>query len=181
MASIIINDNLLLRSYEVADAQELFDVINHSRRHLNPWLNWVSKTTRPEHSLEFIQRSLQQVHDQEGLALGIFSDDKLIGGIGMHDWDQDTKKAQLGYWISAAHEGKGVVTGSLVKFIGFLFDTIGLNKIEIHFVQGNGRSAKVADRLGFKIEGVIRQSTLRHGMLEDIVVTGLLRSEWAHA
>ena len=52
-----------------------------------------------------------------------------------------------------------------------------MNKIEIHFVRTNERSAKIAERLGFKIEGIIRQSTIRNGMPEDVVVAGLLKSE----
>jgi ribosomal-protein-serine acetyltransferase len=145
---------------------------------LHKWLDWVDKTTKQEHSLQFIQQSLNQLHTQEGLALGIFLNDSLIGGIGMHHWDQLAKTAQVGYWISREYEGKGIINRCLVKFIDFLFKKIGLNKIEIHFVPSNTRSAKVASRLGFKVEGIIRQSVVRNGMPEDLVITGLLKSEW---
>jgi len=178
LASIIIDNELLLRSYEVDDFQELYNAINNSRRHLAPWLNWVSKTTKPEHSLQFIRKSQDQMHDQEALALGIFFKDKVIGGIGMHEWDQATKKAQLGYWIATEYEGKGIILKSLIPFVDYLFEKTGLNKIEIHYVAANKRSAKVAARLGFIIEGIIRQSCLRNGIMEDIVITGLLRNEW---
>jgi len=166
-----------VRSFEVGDAQELFAAIDGSRRHLNPWLNWVSKTVRPEQSLEFIQRSLQKAHDQEGLDLALVYKGKIVGGIGMHAWEHETRRAQIGYWISAEYEGKGIVAKSLSGFTGFLFEKIGLNKIEIHFVQANTRSARIAARLGFKIEGIIRQSVIRNGMPEDLVVAGLLKVE----
>jgi len=70
------------------------------------------------------------------------------------------------------------VTRSLEHFIEYLFVITGLNKIEIHYVPANKRSAEVAKRLGFRLEGVIRQSTMRNGMPEDTVVTGLLKNEW---
>ena len=178
MVSIIVDNNLLLRSYEPDDAQELFDVINNSRKHLHPWLAWVDKTTKPEHSLQFIQKSLQQLNNQEALELGIFHDGKIIGGVGMHNRDLETKRAQIGYWISKEYEGMGIVSRCLIKFIDFLFEKIGLNKIEIHFLPANKRSAKVATSLGYKVEGIIRQSIMRNGMPEDIVITGLLKSEW---
>ncbi len=168
----------MLRSYEVADAEELFNVINNSRKHLHTWLEWVDKTTKPEHSLQFIQNSIHQLNTQEALALGIFYDNRLVGGVGMHNWDQATKRAQVGYWISRDQEGKGIINKSLAKFISFLFEKTGLNKIEIHFIPSNNRSAKVASRLGFKVEGIIRQSVTRNGMPEDIVIAGLLKSEW---
>lgn len=160
------------------DFQQLFDAINSSRRHLAPWLNWVNKTTKPEHSLQFIQRSHDQLHDQEALALGIFFNDQVIGGIGMHEWNRDTKRAQVGYWITKEYEGRGIVMKCLIPFLEYLFETTGLNKVEIHYVSSNKRSAKVAIRLGFRLEGVIRQSAMRNGIAEDLVVTGLLRSEW---
>jgi ribosomal-protein-serine acetyltransferase len=178
MVSIIIDNSILMRSYEVDDAQELFNAVNHSRQHLHPWLDWVDKTTKPEHSLHFIQQSLHQLHTQEALALGIFNNHKIIGGVGLHHWEQPMKKAQIGYWVSKDFEGKGVITQCLIRFVDFLFEKIGLNKIEIHFIPANARSAKVAERLGCKIEGVIRQSYMRNGKPEDIVITGLLKSEW---
>lgn len=178
MASITVDNNILLRTYTVDDAPQLFEVINTSRQHLHPWLTWVDKTTKPEHSVQFIQQSLHQLNMQEALALGIFYNGKIIGGVGMHNWDLNTKRAQVGYWISKEYEGRGIVINSLKPFASFLFDKIGLNKIEIHFEPANKRSAKVASALGCKIEGVIRQSIMRNGMPEDIVVTGLLKSEW---
>ena len=177
MVSITIDDHILLRSFEVADAQELFDAVNESRKHLNPWLDWVAKTIKPEQSLHFIQQSLQKAHTQEGLDLALVYDGKIIGGIGMHHWDHATRKAEIGYWISAAYEGKGIVRKCLSGFTSFLFEKIGLNKIEIHFVQANTRSAHIAARLGFKIEGVIRQSVMRNGMPEDVIIAGLLKGE----
>jgi len=178
MVSIIIDDDLLLRTYQVDDADGLFIAINNSRKHLHTWLEWVDKTTKQEHSLQFIQQSLHQLNMQETLALGIFYNGKIIGGVGMHHWDQQVKRAQVGYWISKEHEGKGIISKSLLKFIDHLFEKIGLNKIEIHFVPANKRSANVARRLAFKTEGIIRQSVMRNGMPDDIVVAGLLKSEY---
>jgi ribosomal-protein-serine acetyltransferase len=160
------------------DAAELFRAVNESREHLRPWLVWVDSTTKQEHSLQFIQVSLQQQNNQEALALGIFHKRKIIGGIGMHEWDHVLEKAQLGYWVSKDFEGKGIITTCLERFIDFLFDKVGLNKLEIHFVPANNRSATIAERLGFKVEGVLRDSYVINGAFTDLVVTGLLKKEW---
>jgi len=178
LVSLAIDDDLLLRSYQPEDAQELFSVISDSRVHLHPWLSWVDATTKPEHSLQFIQTSLHQLRMQEGLALAIIYNGKIAGGIGMHNWDQSLKKAQIGYWIAKEYEGKGIIKKCLPPFVSYLFDKIGLNKIEIHLMPGNKRSAKVAERLGCKVEGIIRQSILRNGQPEDLVIMGLLKCEW---
>jgi ribosomal-protein-serine acetyltransferase len=178
LVSIHIDEHILLRSYEAADAAALYEAVNASRAHLHNWLEWVDKTTKPEHSAQLIQLSLHQLQTQESLALGIFYDGRLIGGIGMHDWHLATKKAQAGYWISKDYEGQGIINKCMQHFITFLFEKIGLNKIELHFIPTNKRSAKVAERLGFKIEGIIRQSVIRNGVPADYVIAGLLKSEW---
>ncbi len=178
MVSILIDDELLLRSFEPEDAQELFRVVEASREHLRPWLPWVDMSTKPEHSLQFIQQSKTQQHNQEGIALGIIYNRHIIGSMGMHNWDHTLKKAQLGYWIAKEYQGKGIIQKSLAAFIDFLFNKAGLNKVEIHFMVNNHRSARVADQAGFKVEGIIRQSYLMNGIYHDIAITGLLKKEW---
>jgi Acetyltransferases, including N-acetylases of ribosomal proteins len=178
MVSILIDDGLLLRSFTPDDAPALFKAIDESRNHLRPWLRWVDATTKLEHIQQFIQRTQQQMHEQKALELGIVMNREIIGGIGMHDWDHLLKKAQLGYWIRKEYEGKGIVMQCLQRFTDFLFEKPGLNKIEIHFMPSNKRSAKLAERLGCKVEGVVRQSYYMNGRLDDLVITGLLRSEW---
>ena len=178
MVTIEVDENILLRAYKPADAAALFTAIDDSRPRLHPWLSWVDATTRPAHSLHFIEQSLQRLNNQEALDLGIFYNNQVIGGLGMHDWQYDLKRAQIGYWIATDFEGQGIVRRCLIRFIDFLFTKLALNKLEIHFVPANKRSAKLPQLLGFTIEGVIRQSTLRNGMPEDIVIAGLLRSEW---
>ena len=178
MLSIEIDEDLLIRTYTPDDAAELFSAIDGSRKHLQPWLNWVGSTTKPEHSLQFIQNSLEQLRMQEGLALGIFYKGSIAGGIGMHEWDQNTRRAQVGYWLAQGHEGKGLVHRSLNKFAAHLFEKIGLNKIEVRFAPANKRSARVAERLGCQVEGVIRQCIMRNGVQDDVVVAGILKHEW---
>ncbi len=55
---------------------------------------------------------------------------------------------------------------------------MGLNKIEMHIAAQNSRSLKLAAKLGAQQEGILRQSTRLAGKLEDVVVTGILKSEW---
>ena len=178
MLTIPVSNEITLRTYVPADADALFAAVNSNRQHLHPWLNWVAHTTKPEHSLKFIHDAKHRSDMQEALDMGIFLQDKVVGGIGMLNWDHDLKKAEIGYWLVREYEGKGIVTQSLNHFVPFLFNKLGLNKIEVRFVAPNKRSAKVAERLGCRIEGVLRQGMLRNGMPEDLVIAGLLKSEW---
>jgi len=170
-------DNVVLRNYTEDDAAELFRVIDDNRSHLRNFMTWTDVTLKEEHSLEFIRTAHQNLHEQKGIAYGIFKDEKLIGGIGMHQWNHTLRKAEIGYWIAKEEEGKSIMYDAARTFIRFLFDQIQLNKIELLFKKDNTRSAQLAKRLNFTIEGVLRESLLMHGSFHDIVVAGLLKRE----
>jgi ribosomal-protein-serine acetyltransferase len=62
--------------------------------------------------------------------------------------------------------------------ISYGFTHYALHKIKIRCAAGNTRSRAVAERLGFTQEGVLRQSQLLNGQYIDIVLYGMLKSEW---
>jgi len=176
---IPVSEQLVLRTYMAADAPALFECVRQNRAHLRTFLPWVDTTTRPEHSMNFIQYTNMQEATQQGLAMAIFKEEQLIGGIGMHDWHHELKKAQLGYWLIAQEEGKGQMQQCARAFIQFLFDKLGLNKIEICFLPYNTRSGALAKALGATVEGMLRHHILINGSYEDLVLTGILKREWS--
>lgn len=175
---IHVTESLLLRNYQEEDAPELFTTVDRNRLHLRPWLVWVDATLKEAHALEYIKAARQEQHDQRSLAFGIFKDGVLTGGIGMHEWDQRLRKAQIGYWLTKEEEGKGTLSRCAAAFIDYLFRQLQLNKVELHHLPGNERSAAVARRLGFTVEGVWRDSFLLNGNFQSLVINGLLRREW---
>lgn len=168
----------MLRTYLEEDAAEHYQLVRENRNHLRPWLRWVDAHTKEAHSLDYIRYTHAQQDTQQALMLGIFETEKLIGEVGMHLWEQELKKAQIGYWIAATHQGKGILNACLSRFFQYIFDHLGMNKLEVRFVPSNIRSAQLAERMGCKIEGVLRDSYFVNGRLENLVVTGILKKEW---
>lgn len=178
MVSIILDEHILLRSYQPADAPALFRAVNASRKALRPWLNWVDLTITPQHSLQYIQHALAGEHEQRSLSLGVFRHQEIIGGLGMHAWDQRLRKAEVGYWVARDWQRQGIGTRAVSRFLDFLFGRLQLNKVELHIVAGNEASKQFALSLGATPEGCLRQSVMRHGKLEDLLVFGILAEEW---
>jgi ribosomal-protein-serine acetyltransferase len=177
MLHLTVPGDIVLRTYSPEDATTLFHTIETNRAHLRRWLIWVDSTRLEAHSLSFILNAQQQQQEQRSLALGIFRQEQLIGGIGMQDWDHNLRKASIGFWLSKAAEGQGIIQQCAPVFIRFLFEKLDLNKVEIHYLPGNTRSAKAAQLLGFRTEGLLRDSFLMHGGYHDLVITGLLRRD----
>ena len=178
MVSILIDDDLLLRSWTAEDAPALFRAVDKNRTHLQPWLSWVERTTKPEHSATFIQQTLAMAARGEAVHLGIFHQQHVIGAAGLHDCNAQVRSAAMGYWIAAGFEGQGIMQRCLSRLVDFAFDTWGLQRLELRCAGSNDRSRGIAHRLGFVEEGVLRRAHWREGTAEDLVVMGLLNEEW---
>ena len=176
--TIPVSEGLLLRSYVPADAAALLAVVQGSRAHLRPFLTWVDTMQRVEDAVRFIEGAIAHQERQSALFLGLFQDGELIGGASIHEWDHYLDKAETGYWLAKEYEGRGIMLPCVKAIIRFGFEQLRLNKIELRIVSHNTRSIKLMQQLGCKTEGILRQNIKLNGRLEDVVVAGLLRSEW---
>ena len=176
---IAIREDAELRLLEEHHASGIYRLVEANRARLRRWLPWVETTRSAEDVREFIRRSLEQFARNEGYAAAIWFQDKPAGVIGFHPVDWSNKKVELGYWIGAGFEGKGLVTDACRVLIHYAFDELKLNRVEIRCATGNAKSCAIPARLGFQFEGMLRQAQLLwHGYL-DLNVFGLLISEWA--
>ncbi len=178
MYEMMVDPDLKLREFTEEDAPALFRVIRDNKSHLRHGLQWVDRILKEEHALNYIRDTHQMQKNMEGVAYGIFKKRDLIGGIDMHNWDHSLQKAKMGYWLIKTEEGKGFMRECGTALINYCFDKLLINKLEIEFLTDNHRSNALAHHLGFKIEGILRDSILANGLLRDLVVCGLLRKEW---
>lgn len=92
-----------------------------------------------------------------------------------------TRTADVGYWIDADHEGRGLVTRAVAALIDVLIEQRGVQRVEIRASTDNVRSRAVAERLGFTHEGTLREAIAVGGARQDAAVYGLLAREWRSA
>ncbi len=172
MFSIKIDDDLELRALVEEDADELFTLIEHNREYLREWLTWADDNKSVEDSKEFIRSSLGQS------ASGIWYNGNLVGVIGYGTIDQPNRKASIGYWLGACFQGRGLMTRACRAMIEHSFTGLGINRVEIHCAAENKRSRAIPERLGFVQEGVIQQGQWLYDRFVDLVIYGMLASEW---
>jgi ribosomal-protein-serine acetyltransferase len=175
--SFRIDDEVYLRRFVVEDAPSVYEAVRRNIDHLH-FMHWITPDYSLEMAREFIGRATLPVEAKKGLGFGIFRGDRFIGSIGYVSFELDTHRTEIGYWLDKDEEGKGIISASVRKMIDFAFNELRMNKVEIRCSADNIRSAAVPRRLGFKEEGLLRQSELRHGVLKDFMVFGLLRDEW---
>jgi hypothetical protein len=94
------------------------------------------------------------------------------------DWPN--RCTALSYWLDAAHQGRGLMTAACGAVITHSFHTWQLNRITIECATDNTRSRALAERLGFKLEGIVRQIEWLQDHFADHALYGRLRSEPAN-
>lgn len=108
--------------------------------------------------------------------------DELIGLFGLNYWDQHHRRLDLGYDLAHAHWGKGYAYEGLKTILDWGFPNLNLNRIEAHVIDGNARSVRVLERLGFRLDGRRRAFSLEpDGQFHDSLIYGLLCDEYGHA
>jgi ribosomal-protein-serine acetyltransferase len=135
-----IRDGVGLKLLEERHAPAVFAVVNRERAHLRKWLPWVDDTTGVGDTLNFIKTCLQQFANSEGLTAGIWCGDEYAGTIGSHKINWLNRKVEIGYWIAAKFQGKGIVTDACRALIDHAFEEWKLNRVEIHCAAGNKKS-----------------------------------------
>lgn len=173
-----LSDEIVLRTFSADDAEVVYSSVIQDRNHLKTYMHWMTDDYSLGSAREFLARSIQTAADRENLGLGIFRGEELIGSIGFVSFDWKSRKTEIGYWIASREEGKGIVSKACTLLIEYAFGELGMNRIEIRCSTENVRSAAIPERLGFTREGVLRESEIRNGRLQDFAVYGLLAREW---
>jgi RimJ/RimL family protein N-acetyltransferase len=79
-------------------------------------------------------------------AITLRGENRLIGAVGLTP-EKDT--AELGYWLSPAHWGRGIATEAAQAVVGFGFERLGLARLTSGYFENNPASGRVLAKLGF--------------------------------
>lgn len=178
MFSCRIDEDVELRLLEERHAAELFTLIDRNREHLRRYMEWLTEDYAIENTRKFARLGLRQFADAEGLQAGIWSGHQLAGVIGYFRTDKANRRTTIGYWVGAEFEGRGLVTRACRVLLNYAFGVLDMNRVEIGCAVNNARSRAVPERLGFRVEGVLREGEWLHQRFVDIAIYGILANEW---
>lgn len=162
----------------VDHAAMLAALVAGDREHLGAYLPMVATLSSAEAAGAHLLRAAARAADGAAFEWHLFSGAALCGAVRLKDIDRDDRKAKIGYFVGSGFAGKGIVTSALKTVLAWCFGPLGLNRIELHCASSNLRSMRVAERLGFVREGVLRQDECLHGVFVDQCVYGLLAAEF---
>jgi ribosomal-protein-alanine N-acetyltransferase len=168
-------ERLILRRFCTEDSQAMFDNWasddevskyltwpTHSNLEISQWVinDWVSSYEKPDFYL-----------------WAIVFEGQAIGSISVVGKDDDVKKAHIGYCIGRNWWRKGIMSEALKAVMDYLFDEVGMNRIEACYDPNNPNSGRVMAKCGMKYEGTHRQSGRNNQGICDEAFYGLLKSD----
>lgn len=134
------------------------------------WIPTIPHPYTVDDAHAFIRGEVRDDHD----ALAIELQGNVVGGIGL-GVNSHQYRGTIGYWIAAGARGRGICTRALRLLSRHALDELGLQRVQLVADPDNHASQRVAEKVGFRREGVLR-AHLRHpdGRIRDSVMYSLL-------
>lgn len=175
---ISVSKDVAIRSWRPEDSAELFRLTGENRKILQEWLAWVPLVKKEKDSLNFIRKCLKEYKEKSGLELGIWFKDRLIGCIGLHHINKENRGTSIGYWLSLKYQGKGIMVQTVHALVNYGFRELNLNRIDLKAGKSNIKSRAIPEKLGFKLEGILREEVFVNNRFVSHAVYSILQREW---
>lgn len=170
-----------LRYPRLADYVAWAKVRGESRAFLTPWEpTWPDdELTKAAFRRRLKRYHLDSRHDQ-AYAFFVFrkEDEALAGGVTLSNVRRGVAQTcAMGYWAGQAYAGQGYMREAVAMIVPFIFETLGLHRIEAACLPENMPSRNLLTRAGFREEGLALRYLQIAGEWRDHVLFGLLEDE----
>jgi RimJ/RimL family protein N-acetyltransferase len=172
---------VLARHYRDDDAAALHATIEVSRDHLRRWLPGFDHQRSLDDIRESIRRSQAQWALREGFSMGLFLlDGTLIGDLRLRPTNWQIPAFDIAYWLRPDATGHGYAAEAVRLLTSFAFERLGARRVAINCNPANTRSASLAQRLGYLLEGRMRNSAIGpNGQPCDLLLFALTPEDYA--
>ncbi|MFM5905470.1 MAG: GNAT family N-acetyltransferase [Micrococcales bacterium] len=167
-----------LRLIRMKDSKAVEQAILGNRAWLRTW-----EATNPHGANTFdirgmIRGLLRSLDDKSGMPFVIEYQGKLVGQLNVANiLYGSVSSAVIGYWVVPEVAGKGVTPTSVALVTDYLFNAVGLHRVEIDIRPENAASLRVVQKLGFRYEGLKQRYIHINGAWRDHYVFALTHEE----
>lgn len=139
--------DVTLRQFTVADADEIFALIDSGRDHLS---QHGDETAAKYQTVDAVRDSIATPTNPQRLRFGIRnSDGVLVGSINVTPDDDTPHRGEIGYYLGAAHTGRGYTTEAVTTLTEYAFAQLGYIELYGKVAEANTPSVKVLQRAGY--------------------------------
>ncbi len=131
------------------------------------WKSWLEKDIEKEEQQEFF------------FAIHTLEEDRLIGLVGLMgiEWNHGNAWVAIGLG-ERSDWGKGLGTDAMRLILQYAFTELNLYRVTLGFFEYNPRAQRSYEKAGFILEGRQRQVVQREGKRWDVLIMGILKTDW---
>lgn len=168
-----------IRPYCAEDVERLFEAIIASKTELMPFLPWCHPAYEIAETRTWVESRFEgwASGTEYGFLVEEVESGRVLGGNGLHGIGVRAPIGSLGYWMRSDAVGQGLTTAATRLVARFGFEVLGLKRLEILAVPHNLASRRVAEKLGAKLEGILRNRLDFRGETRDAACYSLLPGE----
>ncbi|MBA7569353.1 hypothetical protein ES708_11092 [subsurface metagenome] len=167
---------VLLRPYGSGDVERLYQAARESITEMSPWMPWCHADYSIEESrawLELRAEAWEKGTEYE-FVITDAKDGSFLGGCGLNHIDYKNRIANIGYWVRTSRTKRDVASAAVRLLAQFGFKKLKLNRIEVKAAVGNKASQRVAEKIGAKREGILRNRMVVRDRVYDMVMFSLI-------
>lgn len=174
---------LRLRRYSLEDASFYLRMLRENQAHLHEFLPARMAAARTEDDMRaVIAWELEMWQRGEAFIWSVWEKDSgdYVGEVYLANADWEVPCIEVGYFTEQRQGGKGFAVEAARAACRIAFELLGVRRVELQCAADNEKSAAVARRCGFTLEGRHRErNPKKDGTLVDRLWFGLLRAEWS--
>lgn len=167
-----------MRIVRMKDSRAMEKLILSNREWLRPW-----EATNPEGPNSFdirgqIRMLLKQMDNNSCLPFVIEQDGVIVGQLNVANiLFGSVSSCVIGYWVTPEVAGKGITPTAVALVCDYLFNVVGIHRIEIDIRPENLSSLRVVEKLGFRYEGLKQRYIHINGAWRDHYIFALTHEE----
>jgi RimJ/RimL family protein N-acetyltransferase len=175
-------ERLVIREIRNEDKKDLIANINdldvstnllavhypYTDKNAEDWINQCKKEAREKPRRNY------------NLVIELKLEKRVIGEIGLVNVDKFQGTTEIAYWLGENYWRKGFMSEALKDVLDFAFKKLKLRRINFYIFKENRASRNLAEKIGFKLEGMERKSVRSRadGKIHDDAIYGLLKEGW---
>jgi RimJ/RimL family protein N-acetyltransferase len=158
---------LLIRPKQLGDGAIVSAAVAETWDELHKWMRWADNR-------EAFTPELMEIRNRRVMAGFILREAMELIGIeavtgtaviwcGLHDIDWQGRQCDTGFWVRKSAQGRGFASEAANALVRYAFGALGMRRVGLTHSAGNEASRRIAERLGFSLEGVQRGANLLPG------------------
>lgn len=158
---LVSTDLLELRAPALQHVQDVTDAVLESLPELKPWMPWATDEYDRAGAEESIRRAIAAFVTRADLRFHMFDKSaKFVGSTGLHRIKWSVPRFEIGYWVRTDATGKGYAQDAVRALTRVAFEQLRARRVDIRCDDRNYPSAAVAERCGYRLEGVLENYTV---------------------